>query len=1188
MTDAAGMDASTPPPATPGAMPDAPPEPASSPATGPALHRPLAPLRPLLVTQFFGAFNDNAWKLIVLLLALRGLLADGTLGDDVAALESARQQQTTWAFLALTIPLMLFSLPSCALADRYSKRSIVLFSKVFELVLMSLGTWVLWRDPGDTTSALMVLALMGVQSAVFSPAKYGLLPELLPHERLSMGNGALEMWTFLAIIAGTAAAGPLLSAVGSSPWLAGGLLVVFSLVGLGAARGIPAVPASGGGRSAMDSIGGSWRALRGDRVLWLAMLGLAFFWGLATLLGQDVVVYTASLTDDEALQSLPLAALGIGVGLGSMAAGKLSAGKVESGLIPLGAIGMSAVCAVIGFVGPGLWGTVGWLALLGVMGGLVVVPTQALLQWRAPADRRGGVIALSNVAVFGGMLVGSLGTLALSELGLSARSILVAAAIATAAATVWAIRLLPQALVRLVLVLLTHTIYRVRVVGRQHMPDTGGVLLVPNHVSLVDGLFLMAAVDRPVRFIVDAGYYHHRLLRPFMKALNALPISTSGGPKSILHAFREAGRSLDRGDVVCIFAEGQITRTGMLLPFRRGLERIVKGRSATVMPVNLDRVWGSLFSHSQGRFLAKIPRKIPYPVTVIFGQSMAGDTPVSELRRAVHELSENGWEVRKADRMPLHRRFLKVSRRHPLRMVFADQQKPRVSRHKAVTGAVALARTLRPHWDGHQNVGVMLPPSIAGAMVTVSAALAGRTVVHLNFTTGLTALGAACRQAELGQVLTSRVFLKKANLELPEGVTPLYLEDIAASITGLQKLRAALWWFLPARVIERSCGSLRPTRLDDVATIIFSSGSTGEPKGIMLTHFNVDSNVEGVGQVCRFDGKDRLLGVLPLFHSFGNMTLWATLNLGMGVVFHPNPMDAVAVGELVHHHRITVLLATPTFLQLYLRRCTPGQFGSLRLVVVGAEKLSQRLAEAFEDHFGIRPLEGYGTTECAPVVAVSVPDFRAPGFFQPGARRGTVGQPLPGVAVRIVDIDSGEPLPFGEPGMLLVKGPNVMKGYLNRPDLTAEVMRDGWYVTGDIATMDEDGFIKITDRLSRFSKIAGEMIPHGVVEEALHKALHVMSDGGAGREGQVFAVTGLPDPSKGEHLAVLHTLDADEIPAIREKLRESGLPNLFVPRLEHFVPVEALPVLGTGKLDLRGIKRLAHEALKGDGSGEAG
>ncbi|MFI4982466.1 MAG: AMP-binding protein, partial [Nevskiales bacterium] len=443
---------------------------------------------------------------------------------------------------------------------------------------------------------------------------------------------------------------------------------------------------------------------------------------------------------------------------------------------------------------------------------------------------------------------------------------------------------------------------------------------------------------------------------------------------------------------------------------------------------------------------------------------------------------------------------------------------------------------------------------------------------NLNYTSGRAGMTSAARQANLKTVLTSRAFLEKAKLELPEGVEPIWVEDVAAGIgRGARLLATLLALAAPVRLLEKACGTTQRIDVDDVATVIFSSGSTGEPKGVLLSHFNIASNVQAAAQIFRLEPDDRLLGILPLFHSFGYLSLWFALTQNVGLVLHPSPLDAGVIGELVQRYRVTLLLATPTFLQIYMRRCTPAQFGSLRIVLAGAEKLPERLVQAFEDNFGIRPLEGYGTTECAPVVAASTLDYRAAGLFQPGSRRGFVGQPLPGLAVRIVDPDSFELLPPMTPGMLLVKGPNVMRGYLNRDDLTAKVMRDGWYVTGDMALVDEDGFLRITDRLSRFSKIGGEMVPHGRVEEALQEA--------AGAAQQVFAVTAVPDEKKGERLAVLHTLDAAAVPGILEKLSASGLPNLFIPRREQFVKVEKLPILGTGKLDLREIKRIAAEAL---------
>ena len=743
----------------------------------------------------------------------------------------------------------------------------------------------------------------------------------------------------------------------------------------------------------------------------------------------------------------------------------------------------------------------------------------------------------------------------------------------TLAATVWALTLLPDAFLRVVLSLLTNTFYRLTILNREHVPQEGGALLVANHVSFVDGLLILASMDRPVRFIVDKYYYEHPLFRGLARVMDAIPISSTGTPREILTALRQAGRHLDDGDLVCIFPEGQITRTGGLLPFRQGFERIVKGRDVPIIPVHLDRVWGSIFSFIGGTFLTKLPERIPYPVTVSYGAPLPSTTSAHDLRRTIQEMGETAWRERKSSCRPLHHSFVWAMRRHPFRFAFGDLTRPKVSCLEALTGAIALARALRTNWEGQHTVGILLPSSVAGALVNVGATLSGRTTVNLNFTAGRSGMESAAKQASLQTIVTSKRFVEKAKIEVPETIQIIWLEDIRTTISSLDKLIAMLLGlFAPMVLLERKCGAVcRPT-MDDLATIIFSSGSTGEPKGVMLSHFNIDSNVEAVAQSLHVNAHDRLLGILPFFHSFGYLaTLWFPAIHGAGVMFHPSPLDAGPIGELVHKNRVTILLTTPTFLQLYLRRCTPEQFGSLRIVLTGAEKLSDRLLQAFEERFGIRPIEGYGVTECSPVIAVNCPDFRAAGFFQPASRPGTVGQPLPGVSIRIVDPDSFEPLPLETPGMLLVKGSNVMKGYLGREDLTAKAMHDGWYITGDIAQVDEDGFIKITDRLSRFSKIGGEMVPHGKVEEALHQA--------ADADTQVLAVTSVPDEKKGEQLAVLHILDEKTISDILEKASASGLPNLFIPRKDYFIKVDQIPVLGTGKLDLRALRQIAKERL---------
>jgi 1-acyl-sn-glycerol-3-phosphate acyltransferase len=726
---------------------------------------------------------------------------------------------------------------------------------------------------------------------------------------------------------------------------------------------------------------------------------------------------------------------------------------------------------------------------------------------------------------------------------------------------------LTRLLVRFLLLGLTRTFYRVHAEGAKNLPAKGGALLVCNHLSLIDALLLASCTPRQIRFLMYKGFYEKWWIKPLVQAMGAIPISSELRPREMLQSLRTAGEALKNGELVCIFAEGQITRIGQMLPFRRGFEKIIKDVEVPIIPVALDGVWGSIFSFEKGRFIWKMPRRIPYRVAVNFGPPLPPSATPFEVRQAVQDLMVGAWEHRKTRMKPLHRAFLRSARLHPFRMSMADALSARVSFGSALTRTIFLARRLRKVWDGQHMVGLLLPPSVPGALVNFAALMMGKVPVNLNYTVSSDTLGSCIRQCGIKTVLTSKAFLEKLKLEVP--AQTLLLEELAAKPSSGEKLFALFAAaFLPAPTLESALGRREAAHLDDVATVIFSSGSTGEPKGVMLSHYNIASNLEQMDQVFALNRHDGMLGILPLFHSFGfTGTLWLPAVLGLRVVFHPNPLDAKAIGQFVNDYSLTFLLATPTFLQLYMRGCSPEQFGSLRVVMTGAEKLPERLAAAFEEQFGIRPLEGFGCTECAPAVAVSTHDFRSAGFRQVGAKRGKIGHPVPGVSVRIVEPETFSPLPVGQPGLLLVRGPNIMQGYLGRPEKTAEAMREGWYVTGDIAAMDEDGFLQITDRLSRFSKIGGEMVPHIKVEEKLHEL--------AGVSEQTFVVAGVPDYKKGERLIVLHKLTDQPLKTCLDKLAQSDLPNLWKPRADQFFRVESFPYLGTGKLDLRAVRQKA-------------
>ena len=1119
----------------------------------------------LIATQFQGAFNENGLKFLVIYLILA-----------IEKNKTQRDQMELLVGVLFAAPFILFSLAGGYLADRFSKRTVTIWTKVFEVGVMLFATAALVGP--NLRLVLAAIFLVCTQGALFGPSKYGLLPELLPQDRLSWGNGVLELGTFLAIILGSMSGSFLAEAFHGREVYSGVLLLGFTVIGLMWSFGISRVPAADPSKrfhpASLIDVWSPMKLIRGDRVLWLAVLGNTYFFFVAGLLQFDIFIYGQDVLHIRATEGGFLqAAVAIGIGLGSFAAGYLSAGKIEYGLIPLGSMGMTVLGLCLAIPDLSFRAVLLLLAGLGFFGGFFIVPISALIQHRPEEDKKGGVIGAANWLSFVGIGAASGVYYAATHfLHLSPGGIFLWSALATFGATAYVVWLLPDSLLRLLLWIATHTLYRLDVVGRENVPARGGALLTPNHVSMADAALLIASIDRPIRFLMFRGSYEHPFVKPFAKILGVIPIASDQGPREMLQSLRQATEALKNGEVVCIFPEGQMTRIGQMMPFRRGMERIIKGVDVPIVPVNLDGVWGSIFSFAGGRFLWKFPRRIPYPVRITFGKPLPPTSTSQEVRRVVQDLGAEAFERRKRRMHTLPETFAYTARRHPFRFAMADGQRPKLNYFSALAGTVVLARRLRKHWQGQEMVGILLPPSVPGALVNFAAMLMGKVPVNLNYTVSNEALASCAEQCNLKTVVTARVFLEKVKVQPPGEM--IFIEDVAKDAGFGEQLAAMLAaCFLPARTLSKFTGCERRASLDDVATIIFSSGSTGDPKGVVLTHYNIASNVEQLNQVFMLHADDRILGILPFFHSFGfTGTLCLPAATGIGVIFHPNPLDSRVIGGLVNKYAVTMLLATPTFLNAYTRRCAPEDFGSLRFVMAGAEKLPERISQAFEDHFGIRPHEGYGCTECSPAVTVNTIDFRAASFRQVGAKRGSIGHPLPGIAVKIVDPETLQPLGPDEPGLLLVRGPNIMRGYLNKPEKTADVLRDGWYNTGDIARMDEEGFLRITDRLSRFSKIGGEMVPHIKVEDLLQEL--------AGATEQSFVVTAVPDEKKGERLVVLHTLDEERLEPCLEKLGKSDLPALWRPRPDQFLRIEKLPYLGTGKLDLRKARELAWEMTR--------
>jgi acyl-[acyl-carrier-protein]-phospholipid O-acyltransferase/long-chain-fatty-acid--[acyl-carrier-protein] ligase len=523
--------------------------------------------------------------------------------------------------------------------------------------------------------------------------------------------------------------------------------------------------------------------------------------------------------------------------------------------------------------------------------------------------------------------------------------------------------------------------------------------------------------------------------------------------------------------------------------------------------------------------------------------------------------------------LSLSHAFVHRARELPKKVVLADSTKASLNYADLFLRSMVLGRVLARELGAAQYVGIMVPPTVPGAVANVALTLWGKIPVNLNYTAGKELVDSSIDQCGITHVVTSRKALEKFKMT-PKG-TLVYLEDIPGKV----KLRDKIWAALVAKLVPTGAlgqflPGLRGGVLDTTATVIFTSGSTGDPKGVVLSHRNVLSNIHQVNSHVAILTEEVVLGILPFFHSFGyTITLWTVLCLGKKTVYHFNPLDSRIVGQLCHEHQATLLAGTPTFMRTYLHRCEPEQFASVRLLLLGAEKLKPELAREIRDKFRIEPMEGYGCSELTPIVSVNVPETKTArdGREVAGNRPGTVGMPVPGTAIKTIDPDTGAELPRGTEGLIFVKGPQVMQGYLNRPDATAKAITQGWYSTGDLGFQDADGFLTITDRLSRFSKIGGEMVPHLKVEAAIQEC--------AGVDELKVAVTALPDPKRGERLVVLYTELGAPTDEIYRRLMAGSLPKLWIPAVDDFIQVEAIPILGTGKIDLRRLRQLAQERL---------
>ncbi|MGS2718502.1 acyl-[ACP]--phospholipid O-acyltransferase [Eionea flava] len=1150
----------------------------------------------------------------------------------------------------ILLPFILLFVPAGKVSDRLAKHQVMRLSAwaaVGLTLLISISYVMAWF-----WFAFGMTLLLAVQSAFYSPAKLAYLKDFFGKQHLAEANGLVQAIAIIAILAGTfifsilfevwffdglTSKGDVLQAMVPL----GGLLVLSSLVELVMVYRLPnvdqheqekeqahqtqTVKTDNKKRHSSHRQTSALRALLRNPSIRLPIIGLAMFWSVGqVLLAAFPEFAKASLGEMNTIviQGI-LAATGVGIAIGSLIAGRCSKNYIETGIIPIGAMGLALGL----FVLP-LLDSVFALALnflwIGVMGGLFIIPLNALIQYHAKDSDLGKTLATNNLIQNIAMLSFLALTVAFSLADIASQQLLQLIAVIALVGGFYTVLKLPQSLIRFGLGFVMSRHYKTDVQGMQNIPQKGGVLLLGNHISFVDWAIIQIACPRPVHFVMEKSIYDRWYLQWFLKLVGCIPIQSGAQSKT---ALAEIARLLDAGKVVCLFPEGTLSRTGNMATFRKGYERAialtadaVENNTADnvppirIIPFYLHGLWGSQFSRSSSRI--KNTRSTGYTrdVMIAFGEPMPKETPTDVLKRRVFDLSIQAWDAHIHSHSSIAATWVdRVKSKTNAPAITDTLMGSQLSASKALAVASAMAKRISgqcsknaasKNMSEQQNIGILLPTSAGGVLTNMATLLAGKTIVNLNYTASNEAIAAAIAQADITTVYTSARFLKKlSDKGMPLGsvldkVELVYVEELMQSMSRTELL--ARWLLVkaaPAALLKALW--VKPVSSNATAAILFSSGSEGLPKGVQLSHQNIIANVKQVADVLNTQDDDVVMASLPLFHAFGlTVTQFMPLLEGLPLVCHADPTDALGVAKAIAKNRVTLLCGTSTFLRLYCRnhKVHPLMLDSLRIVVSGAEKLSPDVRDAFGKKFNKPIYEGYGATETAPVASVNLPDaidlrsYRV----QQGQKLGTVGMPLPGTSIKIVnpsvlDDDVIHELPTGEQGMILIGGVQVMQGYLQQPEKTADAIKiiDGvrWYVSGDKGFVDEEGYLTIVDRYSRFAKIGGEMVSLTAVEQAVKKVLALNTVKSPNDNQDVIAVN-LPDQKKGERIVLLlaqakvDSSDEHEanstisISDIRQAMIDNQCNPLMIPSA--LVLVNELPKLGSGKMDIAQAKKIAQ------------
>ncbi len=1118
---------------------------------------------PLFWRQFFAAFNDNFLKnaLVLLVLAQFG----GAEGASLVTLAGA-------IFIA---PFFLLSGLAGEMADKFDKARIARALSLAEIGVAGVSAAGFYFEHAPTLFA--ALLLFGITGALFGPVKYGILPDHLTREELPAGNALVESATFFAILSGTIAGGLAMQAhdarFGALAFV-GGVMAV-ALASYAAAWFIPSTQRGAADlRIDVNILRSTFRLLK---ALWasppLARLTTvtSLFWlfgSIAMSLMPPLV--TQSLHGGESVVTLHLAIFAVAIGAGSGLAAFLLKGRIV--LLPavFGALVIAAASVDLGLAE--LWRTAGSassnldiaayfaepgtlraaidLALLALAGGLMIVPSFAAIQAQSPADQRARTVAAVNVHNAAYMALGGAGVAWLQSKGVTLAELFLGMGAIAFLSAVWIRKTIVKNPLLDLLSIFFRAFYRLEVRGIENFDRAGpNPIVALNHVSFLDAAAILSVMPKAPVFAIDSGISKRWWVKPFLHFTRAIPLDPAKpmGTRTLVHAVKA-------GDPLVIFPEGRLTVTGSLMKVYDGAGLIAEKSGALVVPVKIDGPEQTLFSRltreqARRRFFPKFTLTVLEPVRLTVDEALKGKARRMAAGAALYQImSDLVFRTTKVDET-IFEAVARAAEKHGLsRVALEDPLTGKLTYRKILIATRALAERIARIGAPGDAIGVMLPNANAAGVAFLATISAGRVPAMVNFTAGATNILSGCEAARVTTILTSKAFIEKGKLDklaaaLSEKVTLVYLEDLGARIGLFDKLAAML----------RAQKPVVPRRPDDMAAVLFTSGSEGAPKGVALSHRNMLANAAQAAARIDFGRQDKVFNVLPVFHSFG-LTIGYMLPLisGVPVYFYPSPLHYRIVPEMIYGTNATIFFGTDTFLSGYARSAHPYDFRSIRYVVAGAEPVKQSTREVWCEKFGVRILEGYGVTETAPVLALNTPMFN---------KFGTVGRLMPGVEHRLERVPGVE-----EGGRLLVRGPNVMMGYL-KADRPGEVQppQGGWYDTGDIVTIDAEGFVTIKGRAKRFAKVGGEMVSLAAVEQLAAELW----------AGVVSAAATEIDPRKGERIVlVIQRKDASRAEFLAYA-KSKGASDVSIPA--EIVCVERVPLLGSGKIDFSAVTKLVRD-----------